>query len=375
MTLKRLIPGLCLTLTLSGCIQDEALNVEAAIDGCTGKGILSVNIQNEPETDKEVFILVEESSNLSATELQFTLPEGATIKAETPADADNPPVYDFGHTSTRNFIVTAEDGTTQAIFRVHVNKVPLPTSFSFENLSQREPYHIFYATDRQGIIQWSSGNPGFALTGMASSPEDFPTTQMDGGIQSTHCVKLETKDTGSFGSMVGMPIAAGNLFIGSFDVSNALKEPLAATRFGYTFTQKPNRFTGYYKYKSGGESTDKSGQPTNETDRGDIYAVFYKAPSSDFTLAGDVFPLDGSINPNVILMARIPQTEETDTWTRFDLPFELQNGFTLADIDEQDLADGKYKLSVVFSSSIKGGYFIGAVGSTLWIDEVNIECE
>ena len=64
MTLKRLISGLCLALTLSGCIQDEALNVEAAIDGCTGKGILSVNIQNEPETDKEVFILVEESSDL-----------------------------------------------------------------------------------------------------------------------------------------------------------------------------------------------------------------------------------------------------------------------------------------------------------------------
>ena len=92
-------------------------------------------------------------------------------------------------------------------------------------------------------------------------------------------------------------------------------------------------------------------------------------------MAGDVISLDGDINPEVILFARIPEMTEAGEWTYFDLPFEFQNGYTAADIDAQDLADGKYKLGVVFSSSIKGAYFIGAVGSTLWIDEVNIECE
>lgn len=35
-----------------------------------------------------------------------------------------------------------------------------------------------------------------------------------------------------FGGLVGMPIAAGNLFIGSFDVNNAMSNPLQATKFG-----------------------------------------------------------------------------------------------------------------------------------------------
>lgn len=117
---------------------------------------------------------------------------------------------------------------------------------------------------------------------------------------------------------------------------------------------------------------DVQGNSTDEADKGDIYAVLYETDNNTFTLDGDLFPLDGPINPNIALLARIPDLKETDEWTPFDLPFEPQNGLTVTDAD---LAAGKYKLAVAFSSSIKGAYFIGAVGSTLWIDEVNIVCE
>ena len=53
------------------------------------------------------------------------------------------------------------------------------------------------------------------------------------------CVKLETRLTGSLGALVKMPIAAGNLFIGEFDMTNALSKPLEATRFGIPFCYKP----------------------------------------------------------------------------------------------------------------------------------------
>ena len=105
---------------------------------------------------------------------------------------------------------------------------------------------------------------------------------------------------------------------------------------------------------------------------GDIYALLYEAPTSDYTLEGDALPLTGAINENIALMARISDMKETDEWTYFDLPFEAQNGKT---IDEEGLADGKYKLAIVFSSSIGGGYFRGAVGSELCIDEVEVICE
>ena len=87
--------------------------------------------------------------------------------------------------------------------------------------------------------------------------------------------------------------------------------------------------------------------------------------------------LDGSnalTDPSIVLMARIDQADavETDTWRAFDLPFEGRNGKS---INAQKLADGKYKLGIVFSSSIGGAYFKGSVGSTLYVDEVELICE
>lgn len=110
----------------------------------------------------------------------------------------------------------------------------------------------------------------------------------------------------------------------------------------------------------------------NSTDTGDIYAVLYEAPTSDFSLDGDLFPNGQSIDEHIVSMARIEKTIETDEWTYFDLPFTSQNGKT---IDKEGLRNGKYKLAIVFSSSIMGAYFQGAVGSELWIDEVEIICE
>ena len=63
---------------------------------------------------------------------------------------------------------------------------------------------------------------------MAKTPEDYPTVQVNGGVDGGKCVKLETKDTGSFGSMVKMYIAAGNLFVGSFEVGQALNNAMKA---------------------------------------------------------------------------------------------------------------------------------------------------
>lgn len=376
MKLKSILSGLCLTLAMGGCIQDEALNVEAAIDGCTGSGIQSLNIDYLSKTI-EIYVL---QSNSDLQELIFTLPEGATIQADTQEEGDNPPLYDFGvEGNIRSFTVTAEDGVTQATYRIRLNKILLPTFYNFENLRQQTPYHIIYLSGNEGI-EWSSGNPGFQLTGMGFSPTDYPTMQIMEGYHGNG-VCLRTSDTGSFGTMAGMRIAAGNLFVGSFDVSNALQKPLEATHFGYPFTQMPVRMTGWYKYQSGGQMTDKDGNLIAQTDKGDFYAVLYEAESSDYSLDGNLFhlykedgtPDSGQMEESIVLIARIPETVETgNTWTHFDLPFESVGGKT---VDRQALADGKYKLAVVFSSSLEGAYFRGAVGSTLWIDEVRIECE
>lgn len=377
--LKTLVGSACLLFFLGGCIQDEASNVEAAIDGCTGRNIQSLTIDH---LNKEIEGYVLDGTDLSEQELVFSLPVGATV-APAEAEANDRPsesIYDFSRVNVRRFVVTAEDGTTQAVYQVRLNKLALPTEYSFENLRQTSPYHIMYLAGENDIMQWASGNAGFELTGMGFSPEDYPTVQIAEGYKG-QAVKLETRDTGSFGAAVGMHIAAGNMFVGAFNVSNALQAPLEATRFGFPFTKMPVKLTGWYKYKCGEQLTGVDGNPVpGGRDKGDFYAVLYQVDSTDETLDGDLFPSGNpalanppyDIDPRIVLMARIDNTVETDEWTWFELDFEPQNGKT---VDRALLETGSYKLAVVFTSSISGAYFQGAVGSTLWVDEVNIVCE
>ena len=371
MNSKYILPGFLLGLSVSSCIQDEALNVEAAIDGCTGSQIQSATIDH---LKKEIEVYVLDGTDISQQELIFTLPEGASIQAEETEANDRPPLYDFSQYTSRHFVVTSEDGVTQAEYLIRINKLALPTSYSFEELKTITPYNVFYLTNASGIMQWASGNPGYDLSGMALNETQYPTVQSPEG-HSGKCAKLTTLSTGSFGKPIGMPIAAGNLFIGSFDTQNAVLAPLKATHMGFPFTKRPSRMTGWFKYKAGETFTDKAGNAvTGKKDRGDIYAALYEAPSSNFSLDGNLFPDGTGIDEHIVLLARIPKQEmtETDDWKKFDLEFIPQNGKTL---NAEDLKNGKYKLAVVFSSSAMGAYFQGAVGSELWIDEVEIICE
>ncbi|WP_294549444.1 PCMD domain-containing protein [uncultured Bacteroides sp.] len=391
MKLKNVFAGMIMCLAITSCIQDEGLNVEAAIDGCNGSNIQLSTINTYSKT---VSIYVSKATDLSTLEIQFELPEGADIEPVDPAANDHAPKYDFSNSKVpvtseqtleqyqRKFRVTSESRTTEAVYMITVIKSELPTEYHFENIEDgSNKYHIFYEFNLQKaeMLQWASGNPGFNLTGMARSPLDYITIQSQGYIGKG--AKLETKSTGSFGAGVSMPIAAGNLFIGSFEVGNALKDAMKATKFGFPFYKHPTRLSGYYKFKPGTDYTSftlgTDGKKNffidasmNGKDKGDIYAVLYEADNvEDF--------LDGynSLNsPKIVSLARIKSEDvkETSEWIYFDLPFVLQNNKT---INDNMLAAGKYKLAIVFSSSVEGAAFKGSVGSTLWIDEVTIHCE
>ena len=379
-----------LCLAVASCIQDEALNVEAAIDGCSGSNIQLANINTYSKT---VSIYVSKSTDLSALEIKFELPDGASINPVNALANDDAPKYDFSTSKVpitseqtleqyqRMFKVTSESGTTEAVYTITVIKSELPTEYHFENIEDgNNNYHIFYEFNQQKaeMLQWASGNPGFQLTGMGKNTMDYPTLQTQGYIGKG--VKLETKGTGSLGLTVGMPIAAGNLFIGSFEVGNALKDAKAATKFGFPFFKHPTKLEGYYKFKPGTEyisGIDKSQSPPKIVidpsmegkDKGDIYAILYRADNVNEFLDGN---LNFDSEEKIVYIARISDTEmkETDTWTHFSIPFEHRK-----EIEQSALDEGKYKLAVVFSSSIEGANFKGSIGSTLWIDEVTIHCE
>ena len=386
MELRRFLPC-CLfaaAMLASSCIQDEALNKEAAIDACTGT---NVQFTNALANNRGFNIYINRGADLTNQHLTFTIPDGAVITANeaVAGDGDFTSNEDGTYSVTLNFdnanhsrlvTVTSEDGVNKATYLIQIIQMELPTEYHFERLQEtNQPYHILLEEEAmtsdglQRVLQWCSGNPGFELTKMYNTEMDFPTVLVENG-KVGRCVKLETRATGDFGEMVKMYIAAGNLFIGSFDLSNALNAPLESTRFGVQFYRKPVSLKGYYKYTRGEVFTEDGVAVEGKQDSFDIYAMLYEADDNAFMLNG----ANGKTDRSIVLLAAIDQADavETDQWTAFEIPFVAMNGKT---VDEQKLKEGKYKLGIVFSSSIEGNYFRGAVGSTLWVDEVELVCE
>lgn len=56
MKLSNLFIGACMALCFTSCIKDEALNVEAAIDGCSGANIQLLTF-NDIRKEIDVYVL------------------------------------------------------------------------------------------------------------------------------------------------------------------------------------------------------------------------------------------------------------------------------------------------------------------------------
>ena len=71
----------------------------------------------------------------------------------------------------------------------------------------------------------------------------------------------------------------------------------------------------------------------------------------------------------IVLKEMLEDRKETNEWTRFSIPFKAVDGRT---IDAEKLKEGKYSLAIIMSSSKDGANFEGAVGSTLYVDELEL---
>lgn len=376
MKLTNILSLIGITLFAS-CIRDEALNTECDIETVSVETVnadkLFYNVANSKvdviSSDSVIVFHTKidvDSSLLKNITVNLKLTPGATVY---PANGST---YDFSHGGV-NFTVTSEDGAYHRNYKIQFKSpMDLPDELNFENyeLDSDGKYYVWYENGQEGKSYiWSTGNPGFRLSKGTAKPNEYPTVPCESPSISGRSVKLVTRSTGVFGGMMKMPIAAGNLFIGTFDVSNALKDPMAATRFGLPFNKKPLRLEGYYQYTPGTEFKDRNGNTIDRTDAPDIYAVMYENTDA----SGKPVELCGSdvlTHPNIVALARIKNPVATQTWTKFNLPFEYRK-----DIDPNTLNKLGYNLSVVFSSSIDGATFMGAEGSTLIVDDVKIVCE
>lgn len=355
------------------CIREEALNAECDIVAIQlPQDILS---RSPIISNNEVTIIVKNGIDLDGLAPVFTLTPGATISPEsgTPRDFNTPQQY----------TVTSEDKEWSKTYTVdiqHSNAVIL--NYNFEHVRQVSAvmgscrYDVFYEIGPDGNVAmtWASANPAFALTLQGSSPSTFPTYQYD-DEKTGKCVALTTRSTGTFGQNVKKPIAAGNLFLGEFDMTSALAQPLKATHFGIPFMSEPVSLTGSYRYTPGPEycKLGDDGKLTpvpGKTDEFNIYAVFFEVtPEMQWLDGTNVMAED---NPNIIAVAEIPNPSPAEEWEDFMIPFAYREGKT---IDPDKLKAGHYSITIVMSSSKDGDFFSGAVGSTLYVDDLHLNCK
>ena len=387
--MKKFFLMLAITLPclMTSCIKDEAANKECDIESAWVEGEAyaqyfydAAEMRKEyiSSTQTDITFTVRSLISLSKEiPLNLKLTPGATV---TPANGS---MQDFT-AGPVTYTVTSEDGQWQRTYRVIFVEPAMPMSkLSFENVEVRTPannngnsYHHFYEIDASGTRRdiWDSGNLGALMLRTNANPEELPTYSTSDGY-SGKAVCLNTQSTGNLGAMFGKPIAAGNLFLGKFDMNKAFSETLKTTQFGIEFDREPFRVTGYYKYAPGPTFTDMN-QKTVEgrVDEADIYAVFYRnrdAEGNPYYLYGDDVDSEEKLkaNPQVYKIARVASLPPTDQWTRFEMFFEGR------DADDELVKNLGFNLALVFSSSKRGAYFEGAVGSTLYVDEVEVSFE
>ena len=375
---------LCLTMLLfASCIKDEAPNAEADIVKCSIEGVNLIRpaiIENE-----RVILLVDKNTNISNLAPTFELTPGATIEpaSGTALNFIIPQTYtvtseDKKWTKTYTIIVTYDQGAI--------------TNYQFEGLEIKEQgkyhYHVIQEIDQQGAVtmSWASGNSGYVTAAgldelIKYDPTLFPTYSFGEGRNGKCAVMVTRKPKSSLVANFA-PIAAGNLFTGTFKIES-ISKPAKGTHFGEgnIFRYYPVSLEGYYKYKAGPEVLIKNPQPgkdyTGYTDTWDIYGVLYDATKTPTGKDGKPLGyLDGYNilnDPSIVMVARLPREKrvEADEWTYFFVNFIPFEGGT--PLDKEKLKNGVYNLAIVMSSSEEGAFFNGAENSTLYVDDVELK--
>lgn len=404
-------------LGLASC-SEEPLNAECDIES------VSLHVDNPTKyfyhdydtlqviatTTDSIGFLIRSYENVSSLPVTLSVTDGASVYI---VDEDgkatafkNGQSLDFADEKVQHLKVVSQDGMWNRNYSLCVvHDVPsegnMTLDFNHYDLDSSGKYYIWNITDENAVnglfggsyaaATWKNGNPGYKLSKSSAKPMDYPSTPVEGGgPDGTACVKLETMDTGSFGNMVNMRMAAGSMFLGEFDVANALKDALKATRFGLPFMHKPVKFSVWLRYEQSSKAfQDKQGKPVEGIiDEPDAYVVVYRNQDEN----GNKVVLDGNdvlTSPFIVGMARLPHhtyLDEngvrrdqlgndpihglTNEWQQVEMDIEYTE-----ELDPEILANKGYSMVIGFACSWQGAYFKGSIGNRLYIDNVNIICE
>ncbi len=230
------------------------------------------------------------------------------------------------------------------------------------NLSFDEAYYessVWYFNATGGNSYWATGNLGVRAAGKESS-----TTSVSGDeAVSGSAVKMLT-----YNSVLMVSVAAGNLYTGTYEtvLSSNPSEALKSAVMGREFEGRPTSLSGWFKYSpeviSDGSYWQKAAtefgynfaDSVGQKDWCQIYIVLEKWPE------GATERPDESLIERVAY-ASLQTNELVSEYEYFTLPLEYYS-----------LTAEPNHISIVATSSLNGGYFCGAAGSTLYVDEFSL---
>lgn len=390
-------------ILLASCIKEEPKNMECDIEEVSLHFDNPTNffyhdydtLQTVVSTENNIVFTIRSYVDVQSVPTTFRVTDGTTIfvKSEDGTDVPflNGSSVDFADEAVRQFTVVSEDGMWRREYFVSVvhdkpSEGNLACDFEDYHLDASGKYYVWTAPAGFTDGEWKNGNPGFKISKSSALPLDYPSTPVaGGGPDGSACVKLETCDTGPFGKMVNMRLASGSMFNGVFDVANALSDALKATQFGSPFTHKPVQLRIWLRYEPGSVFQDRSGNPVSGViDEPDVYVVLFRNEDAN----GNKVQPDGNdmlTNPFIIGKGRLPHNFDangndlisatpihglTSQWQEIIIPIEYST-----EPDADILENKGYSIIISLASSWQGGFFKGAIGSKLFVDNLQVICE
>ncbi|MCY1720042.1 PCMD domain-containing protein [Prolixibacteraceae bacterium Z1-6] len=261
-------------------------------------------------------------------------------------------------------VTSGSNITKEWVIRAH-QALALPNG-DFSKWHRNQFYYPFAEGDDPF---WLTGNiRAFGVTNESVVPVD----DSKGGKMG----RLETIDTG-FGALVGMPIASGSLFLGHFcDGDNTRKEARTKVRFGRPLAARPKALKGRSKYVS-------AINELNPHDDFNDFEISMKAGDNDYGhIWIKVYYYDGDIediynvkeewNHNLHLPKNAEILGEGEMLVKSDNP-DLSEIKINIEYNTEYLHRSPTHIAIVATSSYYGEFFVGGIGSTLYVDDFEFE--
>lgn len=323
-------------------VSDQAELISFSVDATTGFTPFKTIVDS-------IEMIALNANDFVATDYPITLtPNLVMSEGATSSPASGTPVTFNAPEDFVAYRITSEDGanSTEYIFTIRDGQMP---NSDFENwftaIGMNSQPFLEPGKHLESTV-WATANMGTSIYSI------YGTSPLEEGGNTA--VQIETVTT------VALPLVAGALYIGEFDLDGAIADPtnpVAAAKLGIPFAYTPTAVKFKYMYKSG----DQMIQATLK-DPGNLFGGFDVVNLSGKDKYGIEVRLEKRVDGEAVVAAQSNVSDDTEVGTMTEMVIPISW--------ESNQEPTHFYIS--FSPSLDGGDFKGAIGSTLVIDDIEL---